>query len=152
MKLTTHWLRSNATATSYDRGEEYEDSVRKLKKEGSTYTAKVDGSDTYKVEIIESDTDIYAECTCPYDHGGICKHIVAVGLNILSGNFTEVEPAKIATILTDTLAEESIDTATFYQKEFSKAKKKHQDAFIKLLFSQDANVCRQFLSYIRPPS
>jgi SWIM zinc finger len=151
MKLTTHWLRSNATATSYDRGEEYEDSVRKLKKEGNTYTAKVEGSDTYKVEIIESDTEIYAECSCPYDHGGICKHIVAVGLSILSGNFTEVEPAKIAAIPASLLAEEVIDTATFYQKEFSKAKKKQQDAFIKLLFSQDANVCRQFLSYIRPP-
>lgn len=151
MKLTTHWLRSNATATSYDRGEEYEDSVRKLKKEGSTYTAKVDGSETYKVEIIESDTDVYAECTCPYDHGGICKHIVAVGLNILSGNFTEVEPAKIAAIPAELLADEVIDTATFYKKEFLKAKKKQQEAFIQLLFTQDANVCRQFLSYIRPP-
>lgn len=151
MKLTTHWLRSNATATSYDRGEEYEDSVRKLKKEGSTYTAKVDGSETYKVEIIESDTDVYAECTCPYDHGGICKHIIAVGLNILSGNFTEVEPAKIAAIPTNLLADEVIDTATFYKKEFLKAKKKQQEAFIQLLFTQDANVCRQFLSYIRPP-
>jgi hypothetical protein len=154
MKITKNWLTTNATDTSYSRGRGYESSVRKLKKEGDTYTAKVDGSETYKVEITESTTDIQTYCDCPYDHGGICKHIVAVGLNILSGNFKEEKPSAAPPILIalPELTEEKVDTATFYQKEFLNAKKKKQDEFIKLLFTQDATICRQFLSYIRPPT
>jgi predicted nucleic acid-binding Zn finger protein len=153
MKITKNWLTTNATDTSYSRGRGYESSVRKLKKEGDTYTAKVDGSETYKVEITESTTGIQTYCSCPYDHGGICKHIVAVGLNIISGNFKEVKVTEIVEILTPSLQnEEPIDVTTFYQKEFKKAKKDKQEAFIKLLFAQDAVLCRRFLTYIRPPA
>jgi hypothetical protein len=156
MKITKNWLIKNATDQSYSRGSGYESSVRKLKKVGDTYTAKVDGSETYKVEITESIDDIDTYCDCPYDYEGICKHIVAVGLNILSGNFKEEKPLATTSIITTLplteLTEEKIDTATFYQKEFLNAKKKKQDEFIKLLFTQDATICRQFLSYIRPPA
>jgi hypothetical protein len=154
MKITKNWLIKNATDQSYSRGSGYESSVRKLKKVGDTYTAKVDGSETYKVEITESIDDIETYCDCPYDYEGICKHIVAVGLNILSGNFKEEKPSATPPILTalPELTEEKVDTATFYQKEFLNAKKKKQDEFIKLLFTQDASICRQFLSYIRPPA
>jgi SWIM zinc finger len=153
MKLTKMWLITNATDTSYSRGRGYESSVRKLKKEGDTYTAKVDGSETYKVEIVESPNGIEADCSCPYDYEGICKHIVAVGLNILSGNFTEVKttettlppPAVVAT-------PKPVIDATFYQKEFLKARKNKQEDFIRQLFTQDADIRRRFLSYINPPA
>lgn len=152
MKLTKNWLQTNAIDSSYTRGRSYRTSVRKLKKEGDTYTAKVDGSDTYKVEITESSEAIYTHCTCPYDYGGICKHIVAVGLNILEGNFKEIKTTDMTLHkLGEIVNSEPINLATFYQKEFLSAKKSKQDAFIKLLFGQDEAVCRQFLSYIRPP-
>ena len=153
MKITKNWLTTNATDTSYSRGRSYESSVRKLKKEGDTYTAKVDGSETYKVEITESTTGIETYCDCPYDYGGICKHIVAVGLNIISGNFIEVKVTEIVEQTTSALQnDEPINVATFYEKEFKKAKKDKQEAFIKLLFTQDAALCRRFLTYIRPPA
>jgi hypothetical protein len=153
MKITKNWLTTNATDTSYSRGRSYEDSVRKLKKEGDTYTAKVDGSETYKVEITEGTSGIQTYCSCPYDHGGICKHIVAVGLNIISGNFKEVKMAVIIEPTNPSLQnEEPIDLTTFYQKEFKKAKKDKQEAFLKLIFTQDAALCRRFLTYIRPPA
>ncbi len=153
MKLTKIWLITNATDTSYSRGRGYESSVRKLKKEGDTYTAKVDGSETYKVEITESPNGIEADCTCPYDYEGICKHIVAVGLNILSGNFTEVKTTE-TTLPPPTVivATKPVIDATFYQKEFLKARKNKQEDFIRQLFTQDADIRRRFLSYINPPA
>ena len=33
-----------------------------------------------------------ATCTCPYDWGGYCKHIVAVLLTVLHGNEVTVKP------------------------------------------------------------
>jgi SWIM zinc finger len=152
MKLTKNWLITNATDTSYSRGRGYESSVRKLKKEGDTYTAKVDGSETYKVEIIESKNGIEADCSCPYDYEGICKHIVAVGLNILSGNFKEVKTTETTLSSLEVVgASKSIIDAAFYQKEFLKARKNKQEEFIRQLFTQDADIRRRFLSYITPP-
>ena len=152
MAITQNWLKSNATESSYERGEDYKEAVRKLKKEGNTYKAKVDGSETYKVKIVDAPNRIQAVCSCPYDYEGICKHIVAVGLNIISGNFKEVETTKIVELpAVNVVNEEPINMATFYQNEFLKAKKDKQNAFIKLLFAQDEAVCRKFLTYIRPP-
>ncbi len=152
MKLTKNWLQTNAIDSSYTRGRSYRTSVRKLKKEGDTYTAKVDGSETYTVEITESAHAIHTECTCPYDYGGICKHIVAVGLNIIDGNFKEIKTTEMALHkLDEVVNSEPINLATFYQKEFLSAKKSKQEAFIKQLLTQDEAVCRQFLTYIRPP-
>ena len=153
MKLTKNWLSTNANSTSFARGKSYESSVRKLKKDGDTYTAKVDGSETYKVEVTESPNSISTNCTCPYNFDGICKHIVAVGLNILSGNFKEAKTMEIMEEFTPPLQnEEPIDAANFYQKEFEKAKKDKQEAFLRLAFARDTALCRQFLTYIRPPA
>ena len=152
MAITQNWLKSNATESSYDRGRSYKDSVRKLKKDGNTYTAKVDGSETYQIEIVDSSSGIQADCTCPYNYDGICKHIVAVGLNIISGNFKEVKTTEMVELpAINVVNEEPINKATFYQNEFLKAKKDKQTAFVKLLFAQDEAVCRKFLTYIRPP-
>jgi len=47
------------------------------------WTAEVEGSDLYSVEIELNDNEIVSwECDCPYDYGDICKHIVALLLYI----------------------------------------------------------------------
>ncbi len=47
--------------------------------EQGVYEALVEGSEDYDVELkIEKGTVVDYDCTCPYDHGPICKHIVAV--------------------------------------------------------------------------
>lgn len=153
MAITQNWLKNNANDSSYSRGRGYIAAVRKLKKDGNTYTAKVDGSETYEVEIIDAPSGIEADCTCPYDYDGICKHIVAVGLNIINGNFKEVKtPAAVDLPAVEVSNNEPIDAANFYKNEFLKAKKDKQEAFIKLLFQQNEVICRQFLAYIRPPA
>jgi hypothetical protein len=46
---------------------------------------------------------------------------------------------------------ESVETSTFYKTTFLKAREDKQEAFIEALFSEDADLCRRFLSFIRPP-
>ena len=156
MKLTTNWLIANATETSFERGEEYQDAVSKLQKQGNKYTANVHGTEKYKVEVVESADDIYTHCTCPYDYEGICKHIIAVGLNIVEENYVEINFIETIELHANPIQNEDenepVETATFYEKEFLKARSDKREAFIRMLFVQDANLCRRFLSYIRPPA
>lgn len=73
----------------FDRGEDYyhRDMVRKLEKRDGCYTAKVSGSESYRVDIHLTDGGAVADwgCTCPYDVGDVCKHVVAVLLAIAAG-------------------------------------------------------------------
>lgn len=78
-------IRDLATEMSYDRGEEYANygAVRNLVLAGETYRAHVYGTHRYTVRVWDKSGDIGSSCTCPYDWGGICKHIVAVMLSVL---------------------------------------------------------------------
>ena len=88
MPITEAAIRSLATAQSYERGEDYYDThaVTEIQKRGNTLIAEIEGSsyEPYQVTIELSDDEIIStSCTCPYDWGGICKHIVAVLLTYL---------------------------------------------------------------------
>ncbi len=78
-------IRDLATEMSYDRGEEYanDGAVRNLVLEGETYRAHVYGTHRYTVRVWDESGAIGSSCTCPYDWGGVCKHIVAVMLSVL---------------------------------------------------------------------
>ena len=80
--LTESDIRRLAASQSFTRGEEYYASgvVSDLQMRGNTLTARVAGSqvEPYRVTITLGPGGIEdADCTCPYDRGGICKHIVA---------------------------------------------------------------------------
>lgn len=70
----------------YERGEGYYeyDSISNVEHDyPDTWTAEVEGSDLYSVEIELNDNEIVSwKCNCPYDYGDICKHVVAVLLYI----------------------------------------------------------------------
>jgi hypothetical protein len=78
-------IRDLATETSYDRGEEYADygAVHNLVVEGEIYRAHVYGTHRYTVRVWDESGDVGSSCTCPYDWGGVCKHVVAVMLSVL---------------------------------------------------------------------
>ena len=65
------------------RGHDYflEGRVCEIKKIGKEiWQAEVEGSDyeNYEIEIKVKDNNIdYWECSCPYYHGPVCKHVVA---------------------------------------------------------------------------
>lgn len=87
-KLTESAIRSRASAQSWARGRDYFDSnsVDKLIWRDGVLTADVQGSEyaPYHVEISFDERRVgYADCTCPYDQGGDCKHIIAVLLHLV---------------------------------------------------------------------
>ncbi len=82
-------IRAGANAQSFERGQSYRRSgaVSGVVQRGSLLTAQVSGSDDEPYEIVVTLSDdgriAGATCTCPYDWGGYCKHIVAVLLAAL---------------------------------------------------------------------
>ncbi len=80
--LSLESIRQEATTQSFQRGESYyhDNAVLSLFLRGQNLEAKVSGSeyDGYRVTVELEDNHITsAYCTCPYDYGGWCKHIVA---------------------------------------------------------------------------
>ncbi len=68
---------------SFDRGFDYYEGglVRSLAQYGDRITAKVDGTQTYQVELWLRDEKLMFDCSCPVGDGGdFCKHCVAVAL------------------------------------------------------------------------
>ena len=80
--LTEELILTKVSEKSFERGEEYYDSgmVESVVQRGSRLFAEVLGSeeDPYHVGVAFREGDFDASCTCPYDWGGYCKHIVAV--------------------------------------------------------------------------
>jgi hypothetical protein len=75
-------IRHHASAESFRRGQEYErrGAVSAMVRRGDVLQAEVEGSEPvpYGVRVTFDAGDVAAAvCTCPYDRGGWCKHIVA---------------------------------------------------------------------------
>ncbi len=158
MAITKEWLKQAATAKSFSKGEEYFDCVEDLVKQGDTYSAVVLGSEEYEVTITDKTNSApFAECDCPYDHGGICKHIVAVGLNIIKGNF-ETEDIEEDDIIVDYASTNDhslkqpqiLPTTTFYDDFFIKKEDSLRTAFLRQLFTNDDKLRRQFFEFSKP--
>jgi uncharacterized Zn finger protein len=86
--LTEATVRELARSTSYDRGQSYYErgAVSDVVRRGETVRADVEGSQyqPYTVAIEFDDAGVArTDCSCPYDHGGICKHRVAVLLTYI---------------------------------------------------------------------
>ncbi|MEM9830070.1 MAG: hypothetical protein AAF944_05510 [Bacteroidota bacterium] len=145
LPITYQSLESMASAESFARGEDYyyQDYVESIKFNGQQFTAKVLGTHPYRVEISGTPTDTYTHCSCPYDWGGICKHIVAVGLAILDGKFEDESDD-----YEDTVAEEN----AFSLKNFSDVYKRTEDTsklqFLQQLLSQNTPLQTQFVKYV----
>lgn len=86
--LTEATIRSHTSPKSFDRGQDYyqSGSVGTLIQRGNVLSAKVEGSEVepYRVTIYFDPGGItHAHCSCPFDYGGWCKHIVAILLTCL---------------------------------------------------------------------
>jgi uncharacterized Zn finger protein len=104
--LSEATIRAHSAAESYSRGQSYYEhgAVSNLALRGNLLQADVEGSQytPYRVRVTFDQGGITsATCTCPYDWGGWCKHIVAVMLACLyQGNRIETRP-DLATLLAD---------------------------------------------------
>src|SRR5215470_8267284 len=98
-RLSEATIRANTSPDSFSRGRSYFDSgaVVDMALRGNTLQGQVEGSQytPYRVNISFDQGGVTAaSCTCPYDSGGWCKHIVAVLLTCLyEGEDVETRPA-----------------------------------------------------------
>lgn len=86
--ITIDLLEDLAGKKVFWRGRDYfsDASVRRVRMIGDKLTAKVEGTETYQVELWDDDGDLAYDCTCPHAaEGNFCKHCVAVGLAWLAG-------------------------------------------------------------------
>ncbi len=82
-------LEDLAGTTAFLRGGEYFSvgAVGRLRVANDKITARVQGTETYQVELRDDDGDLDGDCTCPRAADGyFCKHCVAVGLAWLADN------------------------------------------------------------------
>jgi uncharacterized Zn finger protein len=112
-RLTEAHVRELASEKSFDRGEAYyhDGSVLEPVRQERELRAQCQGSDyePYQVSATLSESGIAeTSCNCPYDHGGICKHIVALLLTYIHEPqaFRSIPP--LATLLAGRSREELI--------------------------------------------
>ncbi|WP_458190711.1 SWIM zinc finger family protein [Haladaptatus sp. NG-WS-4] len=109
--LTEATVRELARSKSYERGQSYYEqrAVSDVIRRDETLQAEVMGSQyqPYRVTIEFDDAGIArTDCSCPYDHGGICKHRVAVLLTYIR------DPGRISheQAITEVIADADPDT------------------------------------------
>jgi uncharacterized Zn finger protein len=103
-KVTEASIRQQASADSYHRGREYHEqgAVLSIVRRDQQLQAEVEGSqyEPYRVQITYDAGGIaQALCSCPYDWGGWCKHIVATLLAALHSPATVEERPSVKTLL-----------------------------------------------------
>jgi uncharacterized Zn finger protein len=82
-KLTEAQVRALASAQSFERGQSYYQggAIVEPLRQGMELRAECEGSEDepYQISVTLNTKGVEAtSCTCPYDWGGICKHIVAL--------------------------------------------------------------------------
>ena len=84
--ITESIIRAGAGAQSFERGQEYYRSgaISNTAIQGHTLTGECEGTQEpyYQVRVELDEAGIRsARCTCAYDYGGYCKHVVALLLH-----------------------------------------------------------------------
>ena len=77
--LTEADIEARCSETSFERGRRYYTggAVRQRVRLDDGLETRVSGTYAYRVTVREATGGLVAFCTCPYDWGGDCKHIVA---------------------------------------------------------------------------
>ena len=118
--LTEATIRELARSNSYQRGQSYyeQEAVSDVVRRGDRVRADVEGSQyqPYTITINFDDIGVaHTDCSCPYDHGGICKHRVAVLLTCLRNP----ERVRAQPPLSDLLADADRETLEELLVEFA---------------------------------
>lgn len=107
IKLTEELIQEQATDRSYERGREYFLSgaiytpAWQTTPGGIALTSRCSGSsDHYSLRVeLDENGILSTSCTCPYDGGGDCKHIVALLLKYLNQPEKFLEQKSVADLL-----------------------------------------------------
>jgi uncharacterized Zn finger protein len=112
-RLTEAHIRNLASGSSFERGTNYyrDGAVLEPVRQEMELRAQCEGSDyePYQVSATLTKSGIAEpSCTCPYDYGGICKHIVALLLTYVHEPQTFRFIPPLATLLAERSQEELI--------------------------------------------
>ncbi len=113
--MTEDDIRSGTTTQSFARGKSYYDkgAVSGTIRRGNELEGQVQGSQfqPYRIHVVLLDqTDVIsATCTCPYNWGGYCKHIVAVLLAYVHQPESFVERPPLPEMLMERSKEQLVD-------------------------------------------
>ena len=112
-QLTEAHIRKLASGPSFERGETYyhDGAILEPVRQARDLRAQCEGSDyePYQVSAILTKGGIgETSCTCPYDYGGICKHIVALLLTYVHEPQTFRSIPPLTTLLAGRSQEELI--------------------------------------------
>jgi len=107
MNVDRETIRNRSSDGVFERGENYRDEgrIQQLDRFDDFVTAAVSGSNLYDVTVDFSGRGIDTRCTCPYDRGGDCKHVVAVLLDI-AAKPPKDESEAVETVLEDVSADD----------------------------------------------
>ncbi|MEF8799086.1 MAG: hypothetical protein V5A79_06705 [Candidatus Bipolaricaulota bacterium] len=134
MQPTKEKIKNFCNQQSYDRAVRYlrQGRVEKLNIKGESVKAKVRGSQLYEVRLELDEPDFDAICTCPYDWGGYCKHIVATLLKLSEKNSEEFETS-------------DEERAAKVEETLRQATGKELRSFLRREFKRNSNAERRFL-------
>ena len=130
----------------FERGSAYyyeDNAVGCIRRTGDTFKAKVEGTETYRVElIIRAGKPPKIYCDCPYNYGDVCKHGIALGLAVLDwfGNGNESEPATEPVPLAGKDRRARLLTAAW-----ARTSDRERLEFLRQLLSQKPKTLRRFL-------
>jgi uncharacterized Zn finger protein len=104
IQITEGALRSRASAESFSRGQKLfkAAAVFDACRRGNLLIGRCEGSSEafYDLRILLADGGIReATCSCPYEYGGYCKHIVALALTWIHNPDSIAEKENIETLL-----------------------------------------------------
>jgi len=105
-KLTENMLRALSTEQSFERGKQYYRAgvIYNATRQGKVLTAVCEGTSApaYRLRVELDQAGVRsASCTCPYDWGGLCKHLVALLLVYIHHPETFTERGSVADLLAD---------------------------------------------------
>ncbi|MEF8978195.1 MAG: SWIM zinc finger family protein [Haloarculaceae archaeon] len=107
MDIDEKTIRDRSTDAVFERGQNYrgEGRIQRLDRFDDLVTAAVSGSNLYDVTVDFGGRTLDTRCTCPYDGGGDCKHVVAVLLDIAASP-PDDESERVEAVIDDVSAED----------------------------------------------
>lgn len=140
--MTINDFERNIRSSILERGYDYfyNDCVDHLEKVApGLWMAQVYGTITYDVQVTTNKTKIKSwDCSCPYDHGPVCKHVVAVFCSI-----KEIMEADKKT----TSSKKKTISKSRVQDIFEKASKEELQGFIIAQFIRDGGIKNAFVAH-----
>ena len=130
----------------FERGSAYyyeDNAVGRILRTSDTFKAKVEGTETYRVELtIRAGKPPKIYCDCPYDYGDVCKHGIALGLAVLDwfGEGDEPAPTPKPALLTGKDRRAQLLTAAW-----ARTSDRERLAFLRQLLLQKPKTLRRFL-------